>query len=574
MILKIRFTVGILLFTIVSMSSSHLIAQDAYTKLRERYLENELSEQEYAVNLKSLYQRLRAGEYQPEQDEMAIKCMVPVRAEMMSHLGPLEKTTLLDHRPRPLTQASYLTEKGNFIIHYDTTGRHAVELNYELGMTVPDWIYESGLAYEWARFLLIDSLGYRVPPVDSLEAPEYDVYVQELSGLGIYGDISFEFVEDTTQSSWIRSDNDFSESIYFSNGLDGMKVTAVHEYFHAVQLAYNYRFQDQWFFELAATWFEDVGYDEVNDYVQYIESYYRIAKRSLFLSNGFQAAIFGKFLEENYDIGIMNSIWNFTVDNPAVASIDKALKLDVEKSDGIKAAFGKFALWIWFTGSRSIDGAFFEEGSLYPEFELNVDEDTTFSDVAFISPLIGLDRLAFKLYRFTPIRTSDVKASFTADNKPDVWGSAMTAQPPLIISLSPTVSANAANVSSSSGLIVAAANGSFEVSDVGTDRYSIEVRVTGIPPSTIVSLYPNPLEVDESNTIINISYDLGAAINSGLFTVYDLLGRTLYREELGTLSQGVNSLIYSPDIRLASGIYLYQITGDGVKINGKFTLLR
>ena len=146
MILKIRFTVGILLFTIVSMSSSHLIAQDAYTKLRERYLENELSEQEYAVNLKSLYQRLRAGEYQPEQDEMAIKCMVPVRAEMMSHLGPLEKTTLLDHRPRPMTQASYLTEKGNFIIHYDTTGGHAVELNYELGMTVPDWIYESGLA--------------------------------------------------------------------------------------------------------------------------------------------------------------------------------------------------------------------------------------------------------------------------------------------------------------------------------------------------------------------------------------------------------------------------------------------
>ena len=98
--------------------------------------------------------------------------------------------------------------------------------------------------------------------------------------------------------------------------------------------------------------------------------------------------------------------------------------------------------------------------------------------------------------------------------------------------------------------------------------------MTSIPPDSVIALYPNPFVYDSDNTIINISYEIGVAINSGFFTVYDLLGRTLYREELGTLSQGVNSLIYSPDIRIASGIYLYQITGDGVKISGKFTLLR
>lgn len=565
---------NITLLMALFLSPSTLFAQDAYTKLRERYFENELSEHEYATDLRSLYQRLRAGEYQPEQDEMAIKCMFPVRAEMMSYLSPLQKITFLDHRTRPQTQASYKTESGNFIIHYDTTGGHAVELNYTLGKTVPDWIYETGRAYEWARYLLIDSLGYREPLVDSVESPEYDVYIQELSGKGIYGETVSDLIEDITQSSWIETDDDFSENVYFSHSLDGMRVTAVHEYFHAVQLAYNFRFSDIWFFELASTWFEDVGYDEVNDYVQYIESYYRIARQSLFLSNGFQAAIFGKFLEENYNIGIMNSIWNFIVDNSAVASIDKALKLDVEKSDGIKAAFGKFALWTWFAGSRSISGVFFEEGFLYPDFELDDGNDTTFSEAAVISPLIGLDRLAFKLYRFTPIRSSAVKATFTADDKPDVWGSVMTAQPPLIISLLPDVSANAANVNSSSGLIVAAANGSFKVSDVGRDRFRIEVHITGLPPDSVIALYPNPFGYDSDYTIINISYEIGVAINSGFFTVYDLLGRTLYREELGTLSQGVNSLIYSPDIRLASGIYLYQITGDGVKISGKFTLLR
>ncbi len=572
--MKPRSLTNVTLLIALLLSSSPLFAQDAYTKLRERYYDNELSQRDYSLSLKSLYQSLRAREYQPQNDEMAIKCMFPLRAEMISRLSPLEKATLVVQPDRPVTQASYLTEEGNFIIHYDTTGTHAVEVSYSLGKTAPDWVYETGLAYEKARFLLIDSLGYRIPPVDSLEEPEYDVYIQELSGELIYGENVSELIEDTTQSSWIRTDNDFSENVYFSHGLDGMRVTAVHEYFHAVQLAYNFRFSDKWFFELAATWFEDVGYDEVNDYVQYIESYYSRANRPLFRSNGFQAAIFGKFLEENYNIGIMNSIWNFIVDNSAVASIDKALKLDVETSDGIKAAFGKFALWTWFTGSKSVNGLFFEEGSLYPEFELDAEEDTTFSDAAVISPLLGLDQLAFKLYRFTPVRSSAVKATFTADNKPSVWGSTMTAEPPLIISLPVGVSANAANVSSSSGLIVAAANGSYEISDAGRDRYSIEVRVTIFLPDSIIGLYPNPLQVDKDNFTIYIHYEIIAAINSGFFTVYDLLGRTVYQETLGALSQGANSLEYTPDLTLASGIYLFQISGGEVPINGKFTLLR
>ncbi|TFB11068.1 T9SS type A sorting domain-containing protein [Candidatus Marinimicrobia bacterium MT.SAG.2] len=564
---------NITLLMALFLSPSTLFAQDAYTKLRERYLENELSEHEYAADLRSLYQRLRAGEYQSEQDEMAIKCMFPVRAEIISRLNSLEKAAFLDHEPRPLTQASYKTESGNFIIHYDTTGTHAVELNYTLGKTVPDWIHESGLAYEWARHLLIDSLGYREPAVDSVEEPEQDVYIQQLSGQ-FYGFIVSDQFEDTVNTSYIMMDNDYVESSYFSRGLDGMRVTAVHEYFHSVQLAYNFRSQDRWFFELASTWFEDVGYDEVNDYVNYIGSYYRTTSRSLFSSNGFSAAIFGKFLEENYNIGIMRSIWEFIVDNSATTSIDMALKLDVETTDGLKAAFGKFALWTWFTGSRSINGVFFEEAFLYPGSTLVAEVDTFLSDAIDIPPLIGLDQLAFRLYRFTPTRSLDIKATFSANNKQEVWGSTMTAQPPLIISLPSGVSTNAANVSSSSGLIIAAANGSFKISDEGRERYSISVRITSIPPDSVIALYPNPLEYDADNTTINISYEITAAINSGFFIVYDLLGRTVYREELGMLSQGVNSLTYSPDIRLSSGIYLYQITGDGVKISGKFTLLR
>ena len=63
----------------------------------------------------------------------------------------------------------------------------------------------------------------------------------------------------------------------------------------------------------------------------------------------------------------------------------------------------------------------------------------------------------------------------------------MTSQPPLIISLPPGISINNENVSSTSGLIVAAANGSFDISDAGSEKYAIEIsegRVTVFPGDT------------------------------------------------------------------------------------------
>ena len=48
-----------------------------------------------------------------------------------------------------------------------------------------------------------------------------------------------------------------------------MQVTAAHEYFHAVQFAYDF-LEDGWFMEATATWAEDELYDGVNDNVNYL----------------------------------------------------------------------------------------------------------------------------------------------------------------------------------------------------------------------------------------------------------------------------------------------------------------
>jgi len=550
----------------IQLSLTSLNGQDVYTRLKYQYNDGTLTEAEYSQKLKSLYLTLLEGKYRAEPGEQAIKCLFGIRAEVTGYMSQLEKSALAAVEHRPVTQAFYVTPEGHFKIHYDTTGTHAVEVNYSLGKTVPDWIYHTGKAYERGWSLLIDSLGYNTPPVDSIDGDEVDVYIQEWAGTGDYGSTFWE----QNKTSYIVMDDDFAESLYFSQDLDGMRVTAVHEFFHVVQLGYALpSFGTGWYYELASTWFEDVGYDEINDYIQYIGTYYRNADRSLydFIFRGFEVAIWGKFLEENYSAPIMRNVWEQMAENSPEVALDNILKSSGEEVDGMKAAFGKFALWNWFTGSRSRAGVFFEEAFLYPE--LTAATDTTLSDVVIISPLIGLNQLAFRIHRFEPTRSSAMKAHFTPLGESNVWGSAMTGIPPQIVSLPPGISTHLISVNTGTGMIIAAANGSVESSEVGRERYSIEVTVTGLPPSNIIAQYPNPF-----NTDTRIDFDLGAATPSMVFTVFDILGHRVYRELLGDQAKGENSVRFIPDVQLSTGLYLYRIAGTGVEINGKFTLMR
>ncbi len=65
-------------------------------------------------------------------------------------------------------------------------------------------------------------------------------------------------------------DNDYRPGQFPSlTPLENMQVTAAHEYFHAVQFAYD-AFEDSWFMEATATWAEDEIFDDINDNLQYL----------------------------------------------------------------------------------------------------------------------------------------------------------------------------------------------------------------------------------------------------------------------------------------------------------------
>ena len=81
-----------------------------------------------------------------------------------------------------------------------------------------------------------------------------------------------EYVEGNAVYTFCVLDNDYSFDEFGDANTPAwsfMQVTAAHEYFHAVQAAYDWE-EDFWLLEATATWVEDEVYDDINDNVGYL----------------------------------------------------------------------------------------------------------------------------------------------------------------------------------------------------------------------------------------------------------------------------------------------------------------
>ena len=122
-------------------------------------------------------------------------------------------------------------------------------------------------------------LGYRTPVSDrTLPKREnggngkFDVYLKELSAQRLYGYCSPEYEVKGNKrlaNGYCVLDDDFARSEYGRKPKDTLRVTAAHEFFHAIQFNYDYR-EDRWLMESTATWIEERFADDVDDNRQFL----------------------------------------------------------------------------------------------------------------------------------------------------------------------------------------------------------------------------------------------------------------------------------------------------------------
>nr|WP_141782094.1 MXAN_6640 family putative metalloprotease [Nocardioides albertanoniae] len=245
-------------------------------------------------------------------------------------------------RPKALTQ----TCSDVICVHY-TPGKGGDKASVAYAKQVRDVVTKVHKLYVKA--------GYRKPAADKAVTPgKVDIYLQNLYDEGYYGYCAPETkVSQKAATAYCVLDNDYAASEYGSSNTptENLRVTAAHEYFHAVQFAYDAG-EDRWMMESTATWAEDEVYDSINDNRQYL-AYGQLEDQRKPMDNSSPSNlgiygnwIFFRYLSEKFtkkrgDLpAVILGIWNRTPSTYSTTAIRQAL---AERGTTLKREYVRFA---------------------------------------------------------------------------------------------------------------------------------------------------------------------------------------------------------------------------------------
>ncbi|HLF91712.1 MAG TPA: MXAN_6640 family putative metalloprotease [Anaerolineales bacterium] len=319
------------------------------------------------------------------------------------HPTPTINPAALDDPDRPDLSGDVLiygTE--HFLIHYTFEGRDAVASTDDNGNGVPEYIEAVSEAMELSWQVEIVQLGWAAPPSDKGIGGDtrYDIYLEDIFDDGTAGFTDGGYrdttvgdnpntpaIETNASHSYISLDNDYREYSLLPP-LDIMRVTAAHEFNHAIQFGYDSDEPANWLWEATATWMEDMVYDDINDQDYYLDAVFgsphtcQVAEGKEGLDDGghwYGMWIFLRYISEHYGNDAIRAIWESLATQDGYAALEMALTGVDADLDEVFRGFSVALL------TRA-----FEEGIGYPTVLLKGEIEAGRS----FSPLIGIAQMA------------------------------------------------------------------------------------------------------------------------------------------------------------------------------------
>ncbi|HUI92580.1 MAG TPA: hypothetical protein VLX68_10070 [Chitinivibrionales bacterium] len=223
-------------------------------------------------------------------------------------LSPSFKALYLKATQIPSDMTKYVSPSGHFEIYYYTSGIEAVDLTDTIGFSstdwrtqthepngVPDYVDQVAYAADSAWSMEIDRFGF-VKPWPYMDQTHnsslYKIALRLMTGDDATT-YAYTFPEDNAPAgnigftSYIETRSEWNGPVWSDYGYNmhpenAVRVTCCHEFFHGVQYAMARSYTDIFyvddfpvtFLEGSAVLMEDLGFDYVNDYFQYVGDFF------------------------------------------------------------------------------------------------------------------------------------------------------------------------------------------------------------------------------------------------------------------------------------------------------------
>lgn len=511
------------------------------------------------------------------------------------------KNDMIQFGQRPVCQKSYSSPQGNFLFHYDVTGFHKVPAEDNNHNEVPDFVDSAAYHFERAYSFYKDSLGMISPIPDSGGGgtDQFDVYFQncgEVNGFYGYTDGDKEIYplkKFPRYTSFTIIDNDFSptdsirgndgkaiQRAFNETGFKALRITACHEFFHAVQMQYGIPSSAFILAEMTSTWFEYRLNPDSKDFYQYVRHLFKHFDLYPFgipePEAGYKYSIFFQYIYKKFGDRPLVRIWELISNGMnGYPALDSALK---ECGGGLVYEWKEFIPWLYFTGTRAKGNMYFDNAEEYPMVTFKPEMAFTPTELVLSDSLTVFELRPMRFHLPAGMNTSDDTLDIFYSNidydriKGDlIW------DPPYI-----PITFTCSNISYPECIAIENSDYCLDLIHDANKIYYITYYYHGQPVTEISYAFPSPFRIGTDATLF-----LPAPANSRLNEYVNLI---IYNVEMNEIYSGKHQIIpagknsagdgykavkweqFPADF--SSGVYIFNIEYKDSQRLGKFTVLK
>ena len=504
--------------------------------------------------------------------------------QLLQELGiKILDNSLIAQAPNYLEE---ILETDNFTFHYttDQSNSNAISTTDLNNNTIPDYIETMGEIFEYIWFYFEDTLGYSPPPGDgSLGGSEkYDIFIENLPSnyFAITYTTSIANASENSCASYIKMRNNYNGTVFQNlTEIENIKITAAHEFFHAIQFSYNC-YERFWLMEATAVWSEDEIYDNINDHYRYMPSWFQNSSKTIDDESNHMYGSFILFQYLDEHLGgpdIIKTIWEESrsransVSDISFISIDAALS---SLGSSFNSALNSMRIANKIMSNHpNAEPYTYKEADDYP-----ITGPYEIASLVFNDEPVTYDQNSLSLYSSNYIKLNlSSSARIFIENKDgpidDLFGAVMfkhknrenwTIYQGYDFNIDPSINIEWAT------LLVSA-------QDQNENDWDYKVTISeGYNEDLILRrIYPNPYIYKNSKIEIKL---LSTTPQSITINIYNILGQNIVKWNVDIDGPGETELLWDRKNNIgkivSNGVYYIEMIGQNKRIVEKITLLK